>query len=45
MRGAGSLVGVIEISGLPEADDHPMVVDALASHRSRAIPAELRVGN
>ncbi|OZE97553.1 hypothetical protein CH300_25535 [Rhodococcus sp. 15-1154-1] len=45
IRVAGSLIGVIGISGLPEADDHQMVVDALASHRSRAIPAELRVGN
>lgn len=32
IRVAGSLVGVVGVSGLAEADDHSMVVDALAAH-------------
>jgi uncharacterized protein (UPF0303 family) len=44
IRVAGSLIGVVGVSGLAEADDHQMVVDALAAHLGRDIPADLRVG-
>ncbi|SNT33203.1 heme-degrading domain-containing protein [Rhodococcoides kyotonense] len=36
IRVAGSLVGAVGVSGLAEADDHRMVVDALAAHATRS---------
>jgi uncharacterized protein (UPF0303 family) len=40
----GSMVGIAGVSGLPQRDDHALVVDALTAHRGRPEPrlAELR---